>query len=409
MGTPNPAVLVSDNGGAFQSTTNGVNVGAGDPITVKLANSAGVSTWTLSCIGTDDQSVAPAIGVSGIGNSLRTFEVGNVGTAFIFQSIVTDNQSPPNQYTTTFKVSVLAANGSSVMCTNERFEGNATYGWIVLINSYLRGAVVGMYGQIYTVAADSTSFSLPSAGTPVQLTFAHVGAIDLNVVPTSTQISTSLPGPIPVIITAEVAFTEPGTSTDIIFSVYQSGLPLPDGIRPTKYVAGDLGTVKITCTAQASAGSTFSLYAYTSGASGTTTLAVSNATLIVQNAGANQGGAGPAGPVGPSGALAPAGAALVGSVNALATGNLGKPINTTAASVTAQLVDGTDTETKTFTIVAGTHDFILTTVGGSGKSNIFASANGGVASNAVTITGVTSTITITWIAAGNGGLGGWYC
>lgn len=145
MSGPSPTCVVSDNGGAYVSTTNGVNVGAADAIAVQLANAAGVFSWTLSVIGTDDLSSTPTITLSGTGNNTRNFTAGALGSAYILQSVVNGgvdtNGVPQPSYTTTLGVYVLAANGQRVMAVNERFEGSALFGWTTKYNALARGVL----------------------------------------------------------------------------------------------------------------------------------------------------------------------------------------------------------------------------------------------------------------------------
>lgn len=299
MAGPSPSVVVSDSGGAYQSTPNGVNVGAGDAISVQLANAAGVSTWTLACVGTDDLSTAPTISVFGTGNNTRGFTAGGLGTAFLFQSTVTDFQDPPQQYIATFEVFVLAANGNRVIATNERFEGNAVYGWITKLNGYLRSANIGVYGEIYAVAADTVSLSLVAAGTPVQASLPHPSTTALNTAANGsppTGVKVIIGGP--VIVSAVASVVAPSGPTDVVFQLYQNSTPLPDAIVQVKMTAAANIAVAVESLVTAAANDIFSLYAYTSGAGGTVTLSITNAVLTVVNAGSNQGPQGPMGPPG---------------------------------------------------------------------------------------------------------------
>ena len=76
----------------------------------------------------------------------------------------------------------------------------------------------------------------------------------------------------------EVAFTEPGTATLITFGIYKNGVLLPDTVRPTDYAAGEKATVRMSAlNTVANTGDFFQVGAFTTGASGTTTLAISNA------------------------------------------------------------------------------------------------------------------------------------
>lgn len=134
----NSNVYVSDSGGAYVATTNGVNVGAGHTITVKLVNPAGVEAWQLTATGTDETSSLPTISVSGTGNNLRTFTAGSAGTTTIFQSQTTDGNG--NQISVTFGIYVLTSGSSRVIAATERYEGNSTYGWITSLNPTIRAA-----------------------------------------------------------------------------------------------------------------------------------------------------------------------------------------------------------------------------------------------------------------------------
>lgn len=129
------------------STTDGVNVTAGATITVALASTAGASTWTLACIGTDDTNTASAINATIVINSVAktaTFTAPATGSAVIFTSIVNSGISESTNavdasLTTTFGVYVLTAGGLRVGAANETTEGSAAYGWSTKLNGIIRG------------------------------------------------------------------------------------------------------------------------------------------------------------------------------------------------------------------------------------------------------------------------------
>jgi hypothetical protein len=140
---PNPACTVQDGGGAPVGTLGGVNVGAGDTITVQLVDLS-ASLWSIACISTDELSTPPALTVNSVAKN-ATFTAGVAGSAYIFQSKVNNgldlNENPQPLYTTTFGVYVLSAIGLRVFAVNEETEGSAGYGWITKPNPLLRGTV----------------------------------------------------------------------------------------------------------------------------------------------------------------------------------------------------------------------------------------------------------------------------
>lgn len=142
---PSPACEVKDGSGAYSATTNGVNVTPGNTITIHLVSSAGVNTWSISCITTDDQSdaatVTAALTIDSVAKT-ATFTAPVAGRAYRFQSKVNGGIGPDgtaqSSYTTTFGVYTLTSGGLRVHAVDETFESDSTFGWIGDINSVIR-------------------------------------------------------------------------------------------------------------------------------------------------------------------------------------------------------------------------------------------------------------------------------
>lgn len=95
------------------SYPSGANVTPGHTISIRLASADSVGQWTLRVVGTDEQTIIPALagvdpitGIVSTPSTVVTFAVppGVAGRAYIFQSMV-NNGGPA--YTTTFGVYTL--------------------------------------------------------------------------------------------------------------------------------------------------------------------------------------------------------------------------------------------------------------------------------------------------------------
>lgn len=139
---PSPTCQVKDGGGSYVATTNGVDVTAGNTITIGLGDTTGVSSWSITCIATDETSTAPAIVVNNT-NKTATFTAPAAGKALRFQSKVNNGIGPNGtvvpSYTTTFVVHTLAANALRVVSFEEGIECGP-FGYLPKLNSIIRGA-----------------------------------------------------------------------------------------------------------------------------------------------------------------------------------------------------------------------------------------------------------------------------
>lgn len=165
-----PLCQVKDGPGPYVGTLNGVNVTAGNVISIQLVVPAGVSDWYLQVTGTDETTTPPTlVPVNIVDNKVATptstvtFTMPpGFGRAILIQSTVTDVGGP---LTTTFTLYVLTDHGFRIGSTGEQREGNADHGWVTILNPLVRT------GAAY-IRYDDTAQAPPSGSNLVQ------GAID---------------------------------------------------------------------------------------------------------------------------------------------------------------------------------------------------------------------------------------
>jgi hypothetical protein len=140
-----PVCEVKDGGGAYGATTNGVDVTPANTITIRLASQAGVDSWSISCVYTDETSDAATINAGLVVDATAktaTFTAPAGGKALIFQSRVNggidvNGRSQPS-YTVTFGIFTLTGDGLRVLAINETLESDAAFGWIADVNALIR-------------------------------------------------------------------------------------------------------------------------------------------------------------------------------------------------------------------------------------------------------------------------------
>jgi hypothetical protein len=159
---PSPTVeLNSTSLGAWTPMVNGVNVAAGEVVSVRLADSAGVKLWQLSAYGVSDQTTFPAITQATTPGGTATFTAPAspaTGWALIFQTQIGVNvlgkdlhDQAQTSYTDTFGVYLLTTAGGRVGATNETDEGSAAFGWVTKLNDVARAAGTTTTTSINTV------------------------------------------------------------------------------------------------------------------------------------------------------------------------------------------------------------------------------------------------------------------
>lgn len=159
MPLPSPTCTVQDGAGSPQSTVDGVDVTAGNTITIQLASLAGVRTWSISVVGTDDEVATPALSVN-YTTKTATFTAPAGQWALIFQSQIDGGIDVNNQaqadYTTTFGVYSTGIGGYRLFAVNERYEGSSAFGWTTKVNALIRSLAGGsLVVPEYTTSSES--------------------------------------------------------------------------------------------------------------------------------------------------------------------------------------------------------------------------------------------------------------
>jgi len=152
MTITNPSPLCTVDG---SPTLDGRDVSPSATVTIALADAAGVTTWRVICINTDELNSASTITLE-IAASINpvtktaTFTAPastSDGAALIFQSVVNNgfdiNGTAQPSYTTTFGVYVLTANSLRVGAFAESTEGDSQFGWVSKYNPIIRAFTGG--------------------------------------------------------------------------------------------------------------------------------------------------------------------------------------------------------------------------------------------------------------------------
>lgn len=141
---------------------------AGTPLNIRLVDTAGVTTWDLACVGSDETSTLltvtrdapPAM------SATVTPQSGS-GRSYVFRSRVNGGRAANGQIdpdlTYTFIVHVLATNSAAVVALNETFESSALHGWTAKVNAAIRAAGLAAMpsGTGVVVASDGVGATVP--------------------------------------------------------------------------------------------------------------------------------------------------------------------------------------------------------------------------------------------------------
>lgn len=161
------------------STVDGVDVTAASTVSIELIDAAGVNSWEVECISTDDTNDTATInGTLTVDNITKTaeFTAPALGSAMIWRSRVNSGRDSNGRLdpslTTTFGIYVLSAQGNRVIAVNETTEGSSAFGWTAPINLILRNAILDITatagagiaysaGNYYLQSTDSSINILP--------------------------------------------------------------------------------------------------------------------------------------------------------------------------------------------------------------------------------------------------------
>ena len=165
MANPSPTCQVREGAGAWQDTTNGVDVTAGSSLTIRLVDTSPYA-WSLECVGTDENNDVSAVnGALVLNNSSKTATLTAPGgaAALLFRSTINggvsaDGTARPS-YATTFKVAVRTTNGLRVGALGETVENDHARGATGLINAAIRAVDSLLGGTPANAAPPATSLS----------------------------------------------------------------------------------------------------------------------------------------------------------------------------------------------------------------------------------------------------------
>ena len=165
MANPSPTCQVREGAGAWQDTTDGVDVTAGSSLTIRLIDTSPYA-WSLECIGTDENNDASAINSTLVLNNsskTATLTAPGAGAALLFRSTInggvsSDGTARPS-YATTFKVAVRTTNGLRVGALGETVENDHARGATGLINAAIRAVDSLLGGSPTNAAPPATSLS----------------------------------------------------------------------------------------------------------------------------------------------------------------------------------------------------------------------------------------------------------
>lgn len=195
---PSPLCTVKDGSGAIQTTPPVATVTPSNSVEIVLADATGVSTWSITCIYTDETTTPAAINalLTVLGPSKTAiFTAPQAGTAMIFQSVINGglnaNGATDPSLTCTFKISTLTAYGTHVVAANETSEHGSS-GWLPVLNNASRGAAftgaLSFFPSFYKSSPDGSALIYRRGDSISTPTFQarYVGTI-----PTSATLSTA--------------------------------------------------------------------------------------------------------------------------------------------------------------------------------------------------------------------------
>lgn len=144
-----PTCQVKEGAGAYQATTNGVDVASGASVTIKLADVSGVTTWSISCVATDETqdaaTVTAGLTIDSVAKTATFTMPAATGVALMFESKVNNGIGPDGTadatLTTRFIIHVLTAT-LRVGALGETTE-SGTDGWMKKVNEKIRQAAGG--------------------------------------------------------------------------------------------------------------------------------------------------------------------------------------------------------------------------------------------------------------------------
>lgn len=141
---PSPLCSVKVGVAAYVPAIPAVAMTAGATIVIRLDTPAGVSSWEIECVSTDELSSKATVN-AGLtidqGAKTATFTAPVAGRAYLFRSRVElgrNNGKEDPTYSSTFKVFTPTAGGLQVGAVGETTESNPSFGWTGVFNGLIR-------------------------------------------------------------------------------------------------------------------------------------------------------------------------------------------------------------------------------------------------------------------------------
>jgi len=145
MANPSPTCQVKEGSGAWQDTTDGVDVTAGSSLTIRLVDTSPYF-WSLECIGADETldvtSINAGLSVNNATKQATLTAPSAGGSALLMRSTINGGVSNDGtaraSYSTTFKISVPTNSGLRVGAFGETTENDSASGATSIVNKAVR-------------------------------------------------------------------------------------------------------------------------------------------------------------------------------------------------------------------------------------------------------------------------------
>lgn len=196
---PSPLVEIKNGAAAYVSAAGGVNVTPGNTIVIRLV-STDADVWECPCLTTDNGSDAGSVIAACVVDTFAktvTFTAPAAGATYRFRSTVNRGRNGNNVADSTFSTTFCiytVKNGRRKLSTDEKFEGNATFGWISVINDIIDSLPSGA-GSSWSAGGGGGGAGVGLFGADFEfITYqggSAVGATGMNHVPTTGVIEIS--------------------------------------------------------------------------------------------------------------------------------------------------------------------------------------------------------------------------
>ncbi len=186
---PSPVCTVKDGAGSPQTTPPFATITPGNTVTIAVASTTGVKTWSIECYGADETTDPTSIALTvDTAAKTATFTAPAASKALLFRSTINGavdvNSADRADWITTFKVATLTPNNYAVGAVGEEYQHDATYGHLEILNTVVRDAGTFLSGTITATTVDWTPAGVSTYR--VKSTLATVQTTDATVTTLAT-------------------------------------------------------------------------------------------------------------------------------------------------------------------------------------------------------------------------------